>query len=49
MFDRIEQSANAATAFFADGQRVTADIVIGADGIRSTVRQQYFPEAQPQR
>lgn len=46
--ERIEQTGTSATAVFANGQRVTADIVLGADGIRSTVRQQYFPEAQPQ-
>jgi 2-polyprenyl-6-methoxyphenol hydroxylase-like FAD-dependent oxidoreductase len=32
---------------FADGKRVEADLVIGADGVGSTVRRHIFPEAQP--
>lgn len=31
----------------ADGKTVTVDLVIGADGIRSLVRQQLFTDAQP--
>lgn len=45
--ERIEQSGDGVTAIVSDGRRLEADLVLGADGIRSTVRQQYFPAAQP--
>jgi 2-polyprenyl-6-methoxyphenol hydroxylase-like FAD-dependent oxidoreductase len=32
---------------FASGERVEADLVIGADGVGSVVRRHLFPEAQP--
>jgi FAD-dependent urate hydroxylase len=35
----VEQTANSATAFFEDGRKVTADLIIGADGVRSTIRE----------
>lgn len=35
---RVTETADAVTAHFADGTDATADILIGADGIRSTVR-----------
>jgi len=34
-------------ANFEDGMTATGDLLIGADGLRSTVRMQLFPEAQP--
>ncbi len=35
----VREEAGAVTALFADGTTATADVLIGADGIRSTVRE----------
>ena len=43
----IEQSPDNVTAIFANGERISADILIGADGIRSTVRGLCAADAQP--
>ena len=43
----FEESGAAVTAHFADGSRATGDLMIGADGIRSTVRAQFLPHAKP--
>ena len=45
--ERIEQTDDKVSAYFADGQRVDGDLLIGADGLRSTVRAQFLPEARP--
>ena len=44
---RVEQDAGSVTAVFTDGSRETADLLVGADGIRSTVRAQFAPDAKP--
>jgi salicylate hydroxylase len=44
---RIEQTPFAAIIHFADGTNAEADIVIGADGIRSSVRQNLFGPDKP--
>ena len=41
----LDEGGDAVTARFADGSRASADILIGADGIRSTVRNLIDPAA----
>jgi 2-polyprenyl-6-methoxyphenol hydroxylase-like FAD-dependent oxidoreductase len=43
----FRQDAAKVVAQFSDGDTVEADLLVGADGIRSTVRQQALPEAVP--
>ena len=41
------QNADKVTAHFSDGENIDADLLVGADGIRSTVRQQAAPDVVP--
>lgn len=43
----VENRADGVTAIFADGTRVRGDVLIGADGLRSTVRACCFDAGQP--
>ncbi len=45
--ETIVDNGSTATLTFADGDTVEADLVVGADGIRSTVREQLFSDQQP--
>lgn len=43
----VEDQGDHATVTFTDGERVTADLVIGSDGIRSLVRDRMFSHNEP--
>jgi 2-polyprenyl-6-methoxyphenol hydroxylase-like FAD-dependent oxidoreductase len=46
-FSHVEQDANGVTVYFAEGAIERADLLIGADGIRSKVRSIVAPQAEP--
>lgn len=43
----IDQDASGVTAHFSNGKTESADLLVGADGIRSSVRQVFLPELPP--
>ncbi len=46
-FERVEQNGSGVDVHFSDGRLEQADLLIGGDGIRSSVRAQMAPEVQP--
>jgi 2-polyprenyl-6-methoxyphenol hydroxylase-like FAD-dependent oxidoreductase len=46
-FARFAQTGRGVVAQFSDGGAVEGDVLIGADGLRSTVRQQCLPDLAP--
>tara|TARA_Y100000588_G_scaffold164197_1_gene178319 strand:- start:922 stop:2154 length:1233 start_codon:yes stop_codon:yes gene_type:complete len=47
-FERAEQDSESVRAHFSDGTVIDADILVGADGIHSTLRRQHWPDCHPQ-
>lgn len=45
--ERIEDKGERSVAVFANGETVEADLIVGADGIKSTVRAQLFGDRAP--
>lgn len=46
-FERLEQDSRKVRVHFANGRVEHADLLVGADGIRSSVRSQVAPQVQP--
>jgi 2-polyprenyl-6-methoxyphenol hydroxylase-like FAD-dependent oxidoreductase len=46
-FQSVQQDDSSIVAHFSDGDTERADLLIGADGLRSTVRQQFMPAVTP--
>src|ERR671928_56364 len=43
----VPKAARRAVVQFAEGSRAEGELLVGADGLRSTVRGQYLPELEP--
>jgi 2-polyprenyl-6-methoxyphenol hydroxylase-like FAD-dependent oxidoreductase len=46
-FERVEQDGTGVRVYFSGGRTEQADIIIGSDGVRSSVRGQMAPQVQP--
>ena len=46
-FERVEPDGDGVSVRFADGHAERADLLVGADGFRSSVRAQVAPDVQP--
>lgn len=46
--ERFEETSDGVRAYFKNGHVDEADLIIGADGFRSGIRGQIFPEVQPE-
>lgn len=46
-FERVEQAGSGIDVYFANGRREHADLVVGCDGFRSSVRGHLAPNVQP--
>lgn len=47
VFERVEQDDTGVRVHFANGRIVSADIMLGCDGFRSSVRAQVAPQVRP--
>jgi 2-polyprenyl-6-methoxyphenol hydroxylase-like FAD-dependent oxidoreductase len=47
VFERVEQDGSGVRVYFANGRSERADLLVGCDGFRSSVRSHLAPEVQP--
>ena len=47
VFERVEQDGSGVQVYFGNGRTERADLLVGCDGFRSTVRAHLAPEVQP--
>jgi 2-polyprenyl-6-methoxyphenol hydroxylase-like FAD-dependent oxidoreductase len=47
VFERVEQDGSSVHVYFANGRTERADLLVGCDGFRSSVRGHLAPEVQP--
>jgi len=47
VFERVEQDGSSVHIYFANGRSKRADLLVGCDGFRSSVRTHLAPEVQP--